>query len=179
MIKKILLIPALLLSTNTFAKTEWLNDIYAEKSSYSYSSSVMSDNTNRFEYRCSVLKLNDNKFAKIDSLNVDLDLKLEEDKLSFQEKYKVNLIFSSGREYKNTLPLKSGFNGSDRFTFYLNSQGADNDEIVNGLLFGNYVNVEVVDNNKKRMLYRFYLKGSKKSITKAKSDCELLFKTFK
>lgn len=179
MLKKLMFVSVLLFSAGAIAETEWNNEIYAEKSAYSYSASISADSNNRFEYRCSVLKVDNSKFGKIDYLNVDLDLKLEDDKLNFQEKYEVNLIFSNGKEYKNTLPLKSGFNGLDRFTFYLNANETESEPIIGGLLYGNYVNVEIVDSDKKRMLYRFYLKGSKKAITKSKSDCELLYRTFK
>lgn len=177
MIKK-LIIPTLLFSSLAFADQKWDNDTYSEKNSFSYSASIFSDDMDRLEYKCSVLKLNEANFGKIDYINIDLDLKLEEDKLKFQENYNVNMIFSNKKEFKNNLPLKAGFNDLERFTFYLNSNKRNSDDIVKNLLYQNYVDIEVVDDNNKRLLYRFYLKSSLNAITKAENNCTILYKTF-
>ena len=182
MLKKIILIATLAISTNVVAdKYEWRNDIFAEKNTYNYSANITNDMENRFEYKCSVLKLNNQDFAKIDYINLDLNLDLENESLLFQERYTVNVIFSSGREYSTSLPIKVGLDNHDRFTFYLNSTESEfnSDMLISNLVDGDNVILEVLDSERKRMLYKFELEGSKVAINKSKNDCEMLFQTFK
>jgi hypothetical protein len=181
MFKK-LLIGTLLLSS-TFASAsisaKWNTEVFAEKSKYSFAAFVEASD-NKFEYTCSVLKFNSSNFGKTESIILDLDLKLEEDKLNFQENYDVSFVFSNGKLYKHKLPLSSNREGKDRFTLFIDSKndGTDN-EIVSNLLKRSYINVEIADKSGKRVLYRFYLNNSFKSIKETQSNCNLLYKTFK
>lgn len=177
--KKLLMYTALL-SVPFFAQakeeSKWENTIRAEDSKYSFVSTIKKEKNN-FDYICSVFKFNGGNFGKVESINIDLDLKLEEDKLNFQDSYDVQLVFSNGKMFKNNLKLNHSKEGLDRFTLFLSGDGSDND-IIKNLSNRNYVNVEVYDNKNKRVLYRFYLNNSYKSIRKTQDDCHLLFNTF-
>lgn len=178
MLRKIALIIGTLISINAQA-LDWDNQEYAERGQYSYTAEIKKD-TNSFEYRCSVFKFDSDKFATMENINLDLNLKLEEDKLNFQNSYNVNIIFSNGQEFQKELILKPGLNGLDRFSLFLNPKDNKMDQdIISNLSNRSYVNVEIVDKNKKRMLYRFGLNGSMKSIVLAKEKCRTLYETFK
>lgn len=179
MLKKILTI-ALLASMSFSASSAqlWGNSTFAEKGNYTYYSSVSADR-NKMSYGCSVVKFDTSQFAKSESIVLDLDLKLEEDKLAFQDDYKVSLVFSNGKLFQNKLSLMPNTQGSDRFKFFLSSKTDQDQEILKNMQQRSYVNVEIADKNNKRMLYRFYLKDSMRSINKTKQDCDILFETFK
>lgn len=177
---KILLCTSLVLAAfSAQAKNEvkWENITEAESGKYSFISTV-NRGENQFNYRCSVFKFNESNFGKVESVNVDLDLRLEEDKLNFQENYGVNFVFSNGKSFKNNLKLNHSEAGLDRFTLYLNDGSTDID-IIENLSYRNYVNVEVSDSSGQRVLHRFYLNNSFKSIKKTQKDCFLLYETFK
>lgn len=175
-----LIIGTFLLSFSFLAQakdiTQWENKVETEKGKYSFISTIQKEENN-FDYVCSVFKFNGGNFAKVENINIDLDLKLEEDKLNFQDSYDVQLVFSNGKLFKNKLKLNHSKDGRDRFTLFLNSK--EDNTLINNLSNRNYINVEVHDNNKKRVLYRFYLKNSFKAIQKTQDDCELLYETFK
>lgn len=179
MLKKILMI-ALLMGSSMQAMSAqlWTNSVFAEKGNYTNYSSITAGE-NKMSYACSVLKFNESKFAKSESIVLDLDLKLEEDKLAFQDEYKVSLIFSNGKMFRHTLSLTPNTNGSDKFKFFLSSKNGQDKEIIRNMQQRSYVNIEISDKKNKRMLYRFYLKDSMKSINKTKQECNVLYDTFK
>ena len=185
MSKKIILTSFLLLSTsyafsnsNDSKDNEWQNDTRVQKSAYSYISKSPSKYHNTISYECSVLKIKNTNFTKISFLNLDLDLELEDGKLDFQDKYIVNIAFSNSKIFSNIISLNNGDDNNDRFTIYLN-ENDKNSEIITQFMYGNYADIEVVDDSKKRLLYRFGLKGSNKSIKETKNNCQLLYDTFK
>lgn len=179
MLKKFILLGILTTISLSSHANDWINEEYAEDGKYSLTAMIASGK-NRFEYKCSVFKFDDAKFGMVENINLDLDLKLEEDKLHFQDNYDVNIIYSNGLEFKNQIQLKAGMNNLDRFSLYLNPRGNTRDNnIITNLSNRSYVNVEIVDGSKKRMLYRFYLNGSKKAIQKARAKCIALYDTFK
>lgn len=160
-------------------ENQWENNIYAEKDKYSFVSTV-SKEVNSMSYYCSVFKLGDANFGKAESLKLELDLKLEEDKLAFQDYYDINFVFSNGKLFKNNLKLNTSRNGLDSFTLFLDSKNDKTDkDLLKNFSNRSYVNVEIHDKNKKRVLYRYYLKNSLKSIKKTQLDCEILHNTFK
>lgn len=177
MLKKVLTMALLTgISFSASSAQYWGNSTFAEKGIYSYISSI-STGGNNMSYGCSVLKFESSNFTKIESIELNLDLKLEEDKLAFQDSYRVSLILSNGKMYQHKLTLMPNTKGTDKFKFFLSNES--DKEILGYLQRGNYVNVEIADNNNKRMLYRFYLKDSMKSINKTQQDCDILYKTFK
>ncbi len=179
MLKKLLTIALLTgISFSASSAQLWTNSTFAEKGNYTHYSSITAGE-NKMSYGCSVLKFNESKFAKSESIVLDLDLKLEEDKLAFQDDYKVSLVFSNGKMFRNTLSLTPNTHDTDRFKFFLSSATGEDKEIIRNLQQRSYVNIEISDKKNKRMLYRFYLKESMKSINKTKQECNVLYDTFK
>lgn len=182
MLKKILTTAVILYSTLGFtvsAANIWDNEVSAEKGKYTFSSYI-NNSKNKFEYTCSVLKFDSSNFGKTESITLNLDLKLEEDKLDFQENYNVSLRFSNGKSFSNKLSLSTGKKGLDQFTLFMNSKKDKNDRsIITNLSNRSYVNAEVSDKTGKRVLYRFYLKNSFKSIKETQNNCNSLYETFK
>lgn len=182
MILKKIIITTLLLVASTVAMSEtneWKNEIKAENKKFTFTSNVTTG-VNQFEYNCSVFKFNSSLFGKTEDINLDLDLKLEEDKLTFQEEYNVNLKFSSGKTFKNKLKITKGEKGLDRFKIFLDTKSdVRDDSLLSNLTRSKYVNIEVLDNNKKRVLYRFYLNNSYNSIKESQQNCDSLYNTFK
>lgn len=158
---------------------QWDNTIYAEKDKYSFVSTVNKED-NSLSYFCSVFKLGDSNFGTAESLKLELDLKLEEDKLKFQDYYDINFVFSNGKLFKSNLKLNTSPKGLDSFTLFLDSKNDSRDkDLLQNFSNRSYVNIEIHDKNNKRVLYRYYLKGSLKSIKKTQLDCEILHNTFK
>ncbi len=178
MLRKIIIASLFFVSGFVHSGEEWTNTFFAEKHFFSYSAQVYSG-VNKIEYQCAVLKINNSDFGKIDFLNLDVDLKLDDDKLNFQEYYNVSLRFSNGATFDKKLELKSEIEELDRFKIFFEDYDKSRDEIISNLMMRKYVDLEISDDYKKRMLYRFYLDGSKKSINKTKIDCDLLYRTFK
>lgn len=182
MLKKLslgLLLISSTLPTIANAANAWDTEVLSEKGKFSFASFVEASD-NKFEYTCSTLKFNSSNFGKTESIVLDLDLKLEEDKLNFQDNYDVSLTFSNGKLFENRLPLKSNKNGKDRFTLFLDTKSDGSDgAIMSNLLRRSYVNVGVSDDNGKRVLYRFYLKNSYKAIKETQNNCNMLYNTFK